>query len=218
MTVRMDESEPVMTDHLPSKPGVYFWKDSDGNTLYIGKAKELRRRVKSYLSPGAKHSPRIKAMLSKAASVDFVLTPGDRDALLLESNLIKHHQPPYNVLLKDDETYQYICASVGDAFPQFYAVPRRQEGEKAARYRYFGPYPHYNEINAVLDSIEANHDLRQKSFEARHGGSMSKQEYNELFSRVLEESFESGATNSTLASMRSDYEEAGLLFDSAYND
>jgi excinuclease UvrABC nuclease subunit len=125
----------VATEHLPSKPGVYFWKDENGKVLYIGKAKKLRSRVKSYLSPGAKHSPRIKVMLEKAQCVDFVLTPSDRDALLLESNLIKHHQPPYNVLLKDDESYPYICASIGDAFPRFFAVPRRQMGEKAARYR-----------------------------------------------------------------------------------
>lgn len=125
----------IATEHLPSKPGVYFWKDRTGKVLYIGKAKKLRNRVKSYLSPGAKHSPRIKVMLEKAKSVDFVLTPSDRDALLLESNLIKHHQPPYNVLLKDDEAYPYICASIGDVFPRFFAVPRRQLGEKASRYR-----------------------------------------------------------------------------------
>ena len=131
----LTENATIATEHLPSKPGVYFWKDETGKVLYIGKAKKLRSRVKSYLSPGAKHSPRIKVMLEKAKSVDFLLTPSDRDALLLESNLIKHHQPPYNVLLKDDESYPYICASIGDAFPRFFAVPRRQLGEKAARYR-----------------------------------------------------------------------------------
>lgn len=131
-----NENSTIATEHIPSKPGVYFWKDKMGSVLYIGKAKKLRSRVKSYLSSGANHSPRINVMLEKAASVDFVLTPsGDRDALLLESNLIKHHQPPYNVLLKDDESYPYICASIGDEYPRFYAVPRRQVGEKASRYR-----------------------------------------------------------------------------------
>jgi excinuclease ABC subunit C len=130
-----DENASGAMDHLPSKPGVYFWKDSTGAVLYIGKAKKLRSRVKSYLTPRAKHCTRIEAMLKKARSVDFVLTPSDRDALLLESNLIKHHQPPYNVLLKDDESYPYICASIGDAFPRFFAVPRRQTGTKATRYR-----------------------------------------------------------------------------------
>jgi superfamily II DNA/RNA helicase len=133
--VMAGQNTAAVTDHLPSKPGVYFWKDGAGNVLYIGKAKKLRSRVKSYLTPGAKHSARIEAMLKKAQSVDFVLTPSDRDALLLESNLIKHHQPPYNVLLKDDESYPYICASIGDASPRFFAVPRRQIGDKAAKYR-----------------------------------------------------------------------------------
>lgn len=130
-----NQNSTIATEHLPSKPGVYFWKGEAGKVLYIGKAKKLRSRVKSYLTPGAKHSPRIKVMLEKARCVDFVLTPSDRDALLLESNLIKHHQPPYNVLLKDDESYPYICASIGDAYPRFFAVPRRQVGEKASRYR-----------------------------------------------------------------------------------
>jgi superfamily II DNA/RNA helicase len=129
------QNTAALTGHLPSKPGVYFWKDSAGNVLYIGKAKKLRSRVKSYLTPGAKHSARIEAMLKKTQSVDFVLTPSDRDALLLESNLIKHHQPLYNVLLKDDESYPYICASIGDAFPRFFAIPRKQIGDKAAKYR-----------------------------------------------------------------------------------
>lgn len=87
-------------DHVPSSPGCYFWRDEGGEILYIGKAARLRSRVKSYLSPKAKHSPRIRLMVQKARTVDFILTPSARDALVLESNLIKHHQPPYNVLLK----------------------------------------------------------------------------------------------------------------------
>lgn len=92
----------IAVDHVPSSPGCYFWRDGDGQILYIGKAIKLRSRVKSYLSlaNGTKHSPRIQRMLQKARSVDIVLTPSERDALILESNLIKHHQPPYNVLLK----------------------------------------------------------------------------------------------------------------------
>jgi excinuclease ABC subunit C len=119
-------------------PGVYFWKDENDFILYIGKAKKIRTRVKSYLSPNAKHSARILAMLKKAKKLEFILTPGDRDALVLESNLIKSHQPPYNVLLKDDESYPYICASIGDRYPRFSAVPRKygkEIGEKASKYR-----------------------------------------------------------------------------------
>lgn len=208
--------EVVLTDHIPSKAGVYYWKDANDKILYIGKAKQLRRRVKSYLSPGAKHSPRIRTMLEKATTVDFVITPSDRDALILESNLIKHHQPPYNVLLKDDESYPYICASIGDAFPRFFPVPRRQGGERASKYRYFGPYPHFNEINAVLEEVEQKYDLRSKSFQARHG-SGTKKEYNKLFNTVLQTVFEGKGNNDDVSAMRLKFEEASLLFDSPYN-
>jgi excinuclease ABC subunit C len=214
-----ENAEEIVTDHIPSKPGVYFWKDVDGNILYIGKAKKLRSRVKSYLSPNAKHTLRIKAMLKKAKIVEFVLTPSDRDALVLESNLIKHHQPLYNVLLKDDEAYPYICASIGDAHPQLSIVPRRQEGEIASRYKYFGPYPHFSEINTILQGIEAKYDLRATSFAARHG-TVNQAEYHQLFQQVLDEVFESQVgefEDSSLPALRSEYEQASMLFDSDYN-
>lgn len=211
----------VTLDHLPSKPGCYMWVGPDEKILYIGKAKRLRSRVRSYLAPGAKHTKRIQVMLQKAARVDIVLTGSDRDALLLESNMIKHHQPPYNVLLKDDESYPYICASLGDTFPRFYVVPRRHEGSPSTRdYRYFGPYPHYKEINAVLEGIEAKYDLRAKSFMARHDSAqISRADYNRLFQQALDENFSATGSESPtgLAEMRSKFEEGGLLFDSDTN-
>jgi excinuclease ABC subunit C len=157
-------------------------------------------------------------MLKKAENVEFILTPSDRDALVLESNLIKHHQPPYNVLLKDDEAYPYICASIGDVFPQFSIVPRRQEGEKASRYKYFGPYPHFSEINTILEGIEEKYDLRSKSFQARFG-TVNKAEYHKSFQNVMTEVFESPEDfgESSLPSLRSEYEEANKLFESEYN-
>ena len=213
---RIISKNAVETDHLPSKPGVYMWKDQHNNILYIGKAKKLRNRVKSYLAQSAKHSSRIMVMLSKAKSVEFMLCPSERDALLLENNMIKHHQPPYNVLLKDDETYPYICATIGDPFPSFTVVPRRMEGERASKYKYFGPYPQYAEINRVLQGIEEEYDLRSKSFQARFGD-VSKAEYQKLFHKVLHESFESKSGGNEIVTLRSSYEEASLLFDSEYN-
>ena len=133
--VKGSNGDGFVTEHIPSKPGIYFWKDENDNILYIGKAKKLRSRVRSYLSPGTKHSLRIKTMLEKANTVEFILTPSDRDALVLESNLIKQHQPPYNVMLKDHETYPYICASIGDRYPRFFPVPRRLETAESSRYR-----------------------------------------------------------------------------------
>ncbi|KAL3917160.1 MAG: hypothetical protein SGILL_004846 [Bacillariaceae sp.] len=216
---KSSKKNDVITDHLPSKPGCYFWKDEEGNILYIGKAKRLRSRVKSYLTPNAKHSSRIRAMLKKAKVVEFVLTPSDRDALILENKLIKHHSPPYNVMLKDDETYPFICATIGDAFPQFVVTPRRQEGQKASKYRYFGPYPNFSELNQVLQGIEETYDLRSKSFQAKFG-TLSKTEYQEKFHQALQEVFEEKETNddeSSLVAMRSKYEEASKLFESKHN-
>jgi excinuclease ABC subunit B len=215
-----DHKVEVVTDHIPSKPGVYFWKDNENNILYIGKAKRLRSRVKSYLLSGAKHSPRIWTMIMKATRVEFILTPSDRDALTLENKLIKHHQPPYNVLLKDDVSYPYICATLGDAFPQFTSMPRRQDGEKAVRYKYYGPYPHYAEINTILQGIEEKYDLRSKSFQARFG-TFDKNEFQKLFNQALEDVFEPSSSKesvgSSLSLLRSSYEESSTLFESHYN-
>mmetsp|Transcript_1112 Transcript_1112/g.1711 ORF Transcript_1112/g.1711 Transcript_1112/m.1711 type:complete len:1351 (-) Transcript_1112:283-4335(-) len=204
----------INTDHVPSSPGVYFWKDENGEILYIGKAKRLRTRVKSYLRPKSRHSARIEVMLDKARRIDFVLTGSERDALLLESNLIKHHQPPYNILLKDDTSYPYICASVGDQYPRFFATPQRQDRLASSKYRYFGPYPHYNECNQILEAIESQYDLRAKSFMARHGD-MTHEDYLEIFDAAINENF--GSSSSKLNRLRSKFEEAGHLFDSEYN-
>lgn len=217
-------SATLTTDHIPSSPGIYIWRDSTGGILYVGKAANLRSRVRSYHAKSARHSTRIKVMLRKATSVDFVLTPSERDALVLESNLIKHHQPPFNVLLKDDEHYPYICASCGDAYPRLFVAPRKAEGLTATQsHRYFGPYTNFNEINAILDLVEEKYDLRAASFLARHG-SGSKEEYHRLFDKVMQEIFTDGGKSDgeqdsdTLKTMRSEYEQAGLLFDSKYNN
>lgn len=207
----------IETDHIPSSPGVYFWRDETGQILYIGKAVKLRSRVKSYLSLGASLSPRIRVMLEKAASVEFMLTPSDRDALVLESNLIKHHQPPFNVLLKDDEHYPYICASVGDPYPRFSIVPRREESNaNNKKYRYFGPYTNFKEINWMMEAIEAKYDLRASSFLARHG-SVTKEAYQALFEEALQDVFGGCKDEEELVQLRREYEEAGDLFDSPYN-
>ena len=162
-------------------------------------------------------------MLKKAELVEFILTPSDRDALLLESNLIKHHQPPYNVLLKYDESYPYICASVGDAYPQFTIVPRpdprRQEGDGKSKYKYFGPYLRQSEIIAILQRIEEQHDLRSLGFQARFGNA-SKYDYQKLFEKVMSEVFEESSGDDgdiSLPALRSEYEEASKLFDSMHN-
>jgi excinuclease ABC subunit B len=214
-------SYAIETDHLPSLPGVYFWKDQDGAVLYIGKTVNLRSRVKSYLATKSDHSLRIKAMIRKAQNVEFVVTPSERDALVLESKLIKHHQPHYNVLLKDDEHYPYICASVGDAYPRLSVAARREDASKKgceSRYRYFGPYTSFRELTTVLELVEDKYGLRAESFQARHG-SGSKEAYQELFNRALREVFETNDSQKAneLVKTRTVFESASQLFDSPYN-
>jgi len=214
-----DKSASIETSHIPSSPGVYFWKDKDGKILYIGKAIKLRSRVRSYLTPKASHGARIQRMIELAHSVDIVLTPSERDALVLESNLIKHHKPPFNVLMKDDEHYPYICASIGDALPRLSIVSQKSNDDSQRdRYRYFGPYTNYVEINKVMDEIESKYDLRSKLFLTRHG-SLGKDEYKEVFQKVLDEAFQSSKLNegAELRRMREEYEEGGKLFDAVEN-
>ena len=212
----------IITDHIPSSPGVYFWKDKDDRILYIGKANKLRSRIRSYLSPNAKHSRRIRTMVDQAVSVEFTLTPSQRDALVLESKLIKRHRPLFNVLMKDDEHYPYICASIGDKLPRFSVVPHLPSKElqgsnvSISSHRFFGPYTSYQEINNLLDGIEEKYHLRAKSFLVRQGSGFSVEDYNSLFNRALAEVFTSKSAT-TLQQMRSEYEEAGLLFDSPHN-
>eukprot|EP00977_Amphora_coffeiformis_P005928 scaffold1267_cov171-Amphora_coffeaeformis.AAC.4 len=212
------DQNKIDTDHIPSSPGVYFWKDELGQILYIGKAVKLRSRVKSYMTAGANHGKRIRRMINKARSVDFVLAPTERDALVLESNLIKHHQPPFNVLLKDDEHYPYICASLGDALPRFSIVPRPPAVGSNPRHRYFGPYTSFREINIIQDRIEEKYDLRARSFLVRHG-SESSEAYRASFEQALGEVSGNQSTRSDddIRRARSEYEEAGMLFDSPRN-
>ena len=205
-------------DRLPKKPGVYFWKDGESNILYIGKAKQLRNRVLSYVRPGAKHGSRIKAMLAKSKILDFVITPTERDALLLEANLISHHKPLYNVLLKNDESYPYICACIGDEFPEFRIVPRRQIAGEADKYKYFGPYPHYSDITAILEGIEETYGLRSMRFNARFG-KVNKERYASKFDQAFREVFQAteDSRNQPLFNIRSKGEEASIIFDSDCN-
>ena len=211
------DHDNIDTDHIPSSPGVYFWKDELGRILYIGKAVKLRSRVKSYLAESANHGKRTRRMIDRARSVDFVLAPSERDALILESNLIKHHQPPFNVLLKDDEHYPYICASLGDALPRFSIVPRPPADGSNPRHRYFGPYTSFREINTILDNIEEKYDLHARSFLVRYG-SESSEAYRASFEEALEDfSGNQNTRSSDLYRARAEYEEAGMLFGSPRN-
>jgi excinuclease ABC subunit C len=123
-------------DALPTKPGVYLMKDRDDRILYVGKAVNLRARVRSYFHASAVTSPKIQRLVASIADIDFIITASELEALILESTLIKRHKPKYNVRLKDDKRYPYIKVTWQEDFPRVLIV-RRMERDGA---RYFGPF------------------------------------------------------------------------------
>ncbi|MFI5235734.1 MAG: excinuclease ABC subunit UvrC [Gemmatimonadales bacterium] len=124
-------------DTLPDGPGVYLWKDAAGEIIYVGKAKRLRSRVRSYLGmPDADAQPKHRMLVRAIADLETIVTPNEAESLLLENNLIKEYQPRFNVRLKDDKSYPSIAVTLKDPFPRV-LVTRRKDLPGA---RYYGPY------------------------------------------------------------------------------
>ena len=120
----------------PDQPGVYIFKDGDGKVLYVGKASSLRNRVRSYFQRSSDQSPRISAMIPRIRDIDWITTATEVEALLYESNLIKEHQPKYNVDLRDSKTYPLIKITMSEDFPRVMVA----RGRKSDGALYFGPY------------------------------------------------------------------------------
>jgi len=136
-----------LVDDLPDLPGVYLWKDESGNILYIGKAKELRKRVLSYLRTGLLH--RTAEMMLAARDIDTIVTNTEREALVLEASLIKTHRPPYNLGLKDDKKHAWIRVDLEKQVPVF-EITRDAERDGA---KYYGPYGGAKRLGRFLDTI-----------------------------------------------------------------
>ncbi len=109
---------------LPEQPGVYLYLDAAGQTLYVGKARSLRSRVRSYFQPSAQHPPRIARLVEEVRDLEVIVTDTEVEALILESNLIKREKPPYNVVLRDDKNFPYLKLSVEDEYPRVSLVRR----------------------------------------------------------------------------------------------
>ncbi len=132
---------------LPAKPGVYIMHDRDDAIIYVGKAISLRNRVRSYFRESTNKSPKIEKMVTKIARFEYIVTDSELEALVLENNLIKEHNPKYNTMLKDDKTYPYIKVTMGEDFPRV-LFSRQMKKDKS---RYFGPF---TSAFAVKDTIE----------------------------------------------------------------
>lgn len=148
----VDVKEKV--DHLPLSPGVYMFKDKKDRLLYIGKAKRLRNRVRSYFQNSTDHDGRLRVMIGKIEDLEVIVTDSESEALILENNLIKKHHPRYNILYRDDKSYPYICVTNDDR-PRVY--PTRtviNDGSK-----YFGPYDSVTHMKRMLETIRKAFDL-----------------------------------------------------------
>ncbi len=205
---------------LPDSPGCYQMKNRDGTVIYVGKAVNLKNRVRSYFQD-TPHTPKVEAMISHIDDFEILLCETNLEALILECNLIKHYKPYYNILLKDDKHYPYLKADLRAPFPRL-EITRRMEKDGA---KYFGPYIGANAVRQVLEAVRNVFPLRTcrqalppakpkrpcMNFElgrclAPCAGMCTREEYDEMFRGVL--NFLNGDYESVLEKLRQDMEQA----------
>ena len=231
----MEKKFKDIIESIPKLPGIYIMKDHRSEILYIGKAKVLRNRVRSYFQDSRNLHPRTRIFLDKVDDIKFLTTKTEAEALILESNFIKKHQPKYNVLLKDDKHYPYLRLTTQEKFPRLEVV-RRVKKDKAT---YFGPYTMVKEVRETIRLIYKIFPLRQSKDKldgsplrrpclnhqmgrclAPCAGLVSSQDYSEI---VQDVSLFLKGKNTTLlkdlktkmeaASVETRYEEAAVLRD-----
>lgn len=141
---------------LPTRPGVYLFRDASGEIIYVGKAKSLRSRVRSYFASSAQHGLKTQELVRRAADVDTIVVATEAEALILENNLIKENRPRFNINLKDDKTYPYIKVTVHERFPRVW-VTRRLVKDGS---RYFGPYTDVRRMRQSLELVKKLYTVR----------------------------------------------------------
>jgi excinuclease ABC subunit C len=145
---------------IPAEPGVYLMRDRNGDILYIGKSKKLRSRVRSYFRDSQLLSPRIATMVQQVADIEFIVTDTEAESLALEANLVKQHQPYFNVLLKDDKRYPYVCITWSEDYPRIFITRKRRiDNEKD---KFYGPYVDTHLLRYTLHIIKRTFPLRQR--------------------------------------------------------
>jgi excinuclease ABC subunit C len=143
----MDLYEKIRT--LPTQPGVYLYKNAEGEVIYVGKAKNLRSRVRSYLLEAAQANAKTGSLMREAVDLDYILVANEHEALALENNLIKQRKPRFNILLRDDKTYPYVKLTLADRFPKVFVTRRLRKDGSA----YYGPYFPGNLAYRVVELI-----------------------------------------------------------------
>jgi excinuclease ABC subunit C len=144
---------------IPAEPGVYYMRDATDQILYIGKSKTLRSRVKQYFN-GSDTRPRIQLMARQVTDIEVIVTDTEAEALALEANLIKQHQPHFNVMLKDDKKYPYLCITWSEDYPRIFITRKRRSNN--ARDRYYGPYVDTHLLRSTLAIVKRIFPLRQR--------------------------------------------------------
>lgn len=147
--MQVNEHLQAILDTLPDKPGCYLMKNAQGRIIYVGKAVNLRARVRSYFHAGAHEQPKTQKLVSEIADIEWIVVGSELEALILEMNLIKRHRPRYNVRLKDDKRFPYIKVHWADPFPKI-TVTRQMVIDGS---RYFGPYTSVWAVHQTLDLL-----------------------------------------------------------------
>ena len=147
--------------HLPESAGVYLWRDRDGTVLYVGKAKRLRSRVRSYVNGDHLESVKTRALMQQVAALETIVVPSEAHALILEANLIKEYKPKYNIALRDDKSYPYIKVTVAEPFPRVW-VTRHLVDDGS---RYFGPYTDVGAMRRALNVVKRIFTVRSCNYD-----------------------------------------------------
>ncbi len=155
------ESVASKLPHLPDGPGVYLLKDATGKTLYVGKAKRLRSRVRSYFGHDHLESPKTRHLVAQIEDLETIVVPSEAHALILEANLIKEYRPRFNIALRDDKSYPYIKVTIQEPFPRVY-VTRQLQNDGA---RYFGPFTDVGAMRRALNVVKRIFTVRSCNYD-----------------------------------------------------
>ncbi|SCJ32066.1 Excinuclease ABC subunit C [uncultured Clostridium sp.] len=210
--------------NLPDKPGVYMMKNTLGEVIYVGKAKVLKNRVKSYFQNSKNHSEKVRVMVKNIAEFEYIVTDSEMEALILECNLIKKYSPRYNILLKDDKFYPFIKVTLQDDFPKVFVTRNyAKDGSK-----YFGPYTNGTAVYETINLINKIFPIRTCKLSIKEngekyrpclnyhikkcfgpcGGHISKEEYRKMIDNIID--ILSGKDNVVIKDLKSKMEEASM--------